>query len=49
MPEQENSIVDLKKYLGTPDRPVSTTEMAEFWNSCTEEEKTEFKNTPLNE
>jgi hypothetical protein len=47
MPEQENSIVDLKKYLGTPERPVSTQEMNEFWHSLTEEEKKEFKSTPL--
>jgi hypothetical protein len=29
--EQENSIVDLKKFLGTPERPVSMQEMNEFW------------------
>jgi hypothetical protein len=45
--EQENSIVDLKKYLGTPERPVSTQEMNEFWQSLTDEEKKEFKSTPL--
>lgn len=47
MPEQENSIVDLKKYLGTPDRPVSSGEMSEFWKSCTDEEKAEFKKSEL--
>jgi hypothetical protein len=47
MPEQENSISDLKKYLGTPERPVSMQEMNEFWKSLTEEEKEEFKRTPL--
>jgi hypothetical protein len=48
MPDQEpNSIMDLKKFLSTPERPVSTQEMSEFWKSCTEEEKEEFKRTPL--
>jgi hypothetical protein len=47
MPEGENSIVSLKKYLAEPDRPVTMEEFKEFWNSCTEEEKTEFKQTKL--
>jgi hypothetical protein len=47
MAEQENSIVDLKKYLSTPEQPVSMQEMNEFWHSLTEEEKKEFKSTPL--
>jgi hypothetical protein len=47
MPEKENSVSDLKKYLGTPERPVSLLEMNEFWQSLTEEEKEEFKRTPL--
>lgn len=49
MPEQENSITDLKKYLGTPERPVSMQEMNEFWQSLTltDEEKMEFKSTLL--
>jgi hypothetical protein len=47
MPEQLNSLVDLKKYLSTPERPVSTKEMHEFWESLTEEEKKEFKSTSL--
>lgn len=47
MPEQENSIVDLKKYLSTPDRPVTMEEFKDFWNDCTEAEKVEFKSTKL--
>lgn len=47
MAEQENSLMDLKRFLGTPDRPVSALEMSEFWKACTEEEKEEFKSTPL--
>jgi hypothetical protein len=45
--EQENSIVDLKKFLGTPERPVSTQEMNDFWQSLTDEEKQEFRSAPL--
>jgi hypothetical protein len=47
MPEQENSLTDLKKYLSTPEQPVSTQEMYEFWTSLTDEEKEEFKSTVL--
>lgn len=47
MADGKNSIVDLKKYLGTQDRPVSSQEMSEFWNALTEEEKIEFKNAEL--
>lgn len=47
MPEQENSIVTLKKYLSTPEMPVSMDEFKQFWNDCTEDEKTEFKSTKL--
>jgi hypothetical protein len=45
--EQENSIVDLKKFLGTPERPVSMQEMNDFWGSLTDEEKQEFRSAPL--
>jgi hypothetical protein len=47
MAEHLNTITDLKKYLGTPERPVSMQEMNEFWQSLTEDEKVEFKSTPL--
>ena len=47
MAETINSIVDLKKFFGTPERPVGNQEFKEFWLSCTEQEKTEFKTTPL--
>jgi hypothetical protein len=47
MPEEKNSLVDLKKFLSTPDRPVSTAEMSEFWTSLTDEEKEEFRATEL--
>lgn len=47
MAEGLNSIVDLKKYLSTPERPVTMEEFKAFWDSCSEEEKIEFKNTEL--
>ena len=47
MPEGENSIVDLKKYLASPERPVTMDEFKEFWDSLSEKEKQEFKSTEL--
>jgi len=47
MAEGENSIVDLKKYLSTPESPVEMSEFKDFWASCSDEEKDEFKNTEL--
>lgn len=47
MAEAENSIVDLKKFLSTSERPVSMDEFKQFWDSCTDEEKAEFKKQPL--
>lgn len=42
-----NSIVDIKKYLSTPENPLTTKEFQEFWSSLTEAEKSEFRNTVL--
>lgn len=42
-----NSMVDLKKFLSTPDRPVLGKEMIEFWNSLSEEEKEEYREADL--
>jgi hypothetical protein len=47
MAEGANSIVDLKKYLSTPENPVTMEELKEFWESCSDEEKEQFKNTEL--
>lgn len=44
---ENNSIVELKKYLSTPDRPVSMDEFRQFWDSCSDDEKLEFKKTEL--
>ena len=43
----ENSLVDLKRFLSTPDQPLTMQEFKEFWDSCSDEEKAEFKNTEL--
>lgn len=43
----DNSIVDIKKFLSTEERPVSMSEFNEFWKTLTDEEKAEFKKTPL--
>lgn len=42
-----NTIVELKKYLSTSERPVSMEEFKAFWDDCSEAEKLEFKNTSL--
>lgn len=47
MPEQENTITDLKRYLSKDAKAVTMEEFKEFWNSCTDEEKVEFKSTKL--
>jgi hypothetical protein len=48
-PEDDwNTIVEIKKYLSTPDQPpMSNKEFMEFWNSLTEEEKDEFRKVEL--
>ena len=43
----ENSIVDLKKFLSTPENPLSMQEFKEFWDSCTDAEKEQFKREEL--
>lgn len=43
----ENSITEIKRFLSTPENPVTTAEMSSFWTSLTDEEKAEFKKTPL--
>ncbi len=43
----ENSLVEIRKYLETPDRPLPMKEFTDFWRSLSEEEKTEYKNADL--
>jgi len=45
--QKENSLVEIKQYLSTPENPLSTKEFQEFWSTLTEEEKHEFKTTEL--
>jgi hypothetical protein len=45
--EDTNSIVDIKKFLASPGKPVPMDEFKEFWDSCTDEEKEQFKRTEL--
>lgn len=51
MPTQEspdqNSLTDLKKFLGTSERPVDNTEWVAFWKSLSDEEKAEFRSAEL--
>lgn len=42
-----NSMTDIREFLMASDPPLQPGEFAEFWKSLTEEERTEFKNTPL--
>lgn len=39
----EANIQDVRKYLSTPEKPVTMTEFKDFWAACTDEEKAEFK------
>lgn len=43
----ENSLKDIREFFGTPDRPVNPTELKEFWQSLTDEEKNYYKSAPL--
>jgi hypothetical protein len=43
----ENTLAEMMRYLSTPERKVSSAEFQEFWKSCTEEEKAEFKRAEL--
>lgn len=43
----ENSMLDIKNYLDSSEKPLSTAEFTEFWKSLTEEEKHEFKTMEL--
>jgi hypothetical protein len=42
-----NSITDIKKFLSENAEPVTMAEMSEFWNSLSDKEKAEFRNSPL--
>lgn len=42
-----NNMKDLKDFFSTPEKPCGLTEMKEFWESLSDEEKEEFKNADL--
>jgi hypothetical protein len=42
-----NRLPDIKKYLEIDGEALTTAEFTEFWNSCTDEEREEFRTTPL--
>ena len=42
-----NNMVEIKKFLSTPDKPVSSEEMMAFWKSLSEEEKEYYRNSAL--
>lgn len=37
-------MTDVMNFLSTPENPVESKEFRAFWQSCTEEEKEQFKN-----
>jgi hypothetical protein len=45
--DKKNSLLDIKNFLSTPEKPVSTAEFTEFWDSCSESEKTEIRKAQL--
>src|SRR4051812_46061869 len=45
--EDRNSISDIRAFLNTSENPVPMAEFSEFWKELTDEEKEEFKTTPL--
>lgn len=47
MTEIKNSVMDLIKYFGCVDRPVTPAEFKDFWQSLTEAEKDWYKTQPL--
>jgi hypothetical protein len=45
--EKTNSIADIKRFFETPEKKMTMDEFSDFWNSCTDEEKDEFKRSKL--
>ncbi len=43
----ENTILEIKAYLGTSSRPVSMEEFSPFWKGLTDAEREEFKKAEL--
>jgi hypothetical protein len=45
--ERNNRLVEIQKYLSTPENPLTSKEFKEFWDSLTLEEKDEFRRAEL--
>lgn len=45
--EGKNTVGDLKEFFSTSENPVSSAEFKEFWVSCTEAEREEFRQAEL--
>jgi hypothetical protein len=45
--ESSNSISQIKAYLSTPEKPVSTQEAMEFWKSLSDDDKEYYKKVEL--
>ena len=45
--ETLNSINDIRKFLSEGQKPLEQGEFIQFWQSLSDEEKTEYLNTPL--
>lgn len=43
----KNSVAALKAFFSTPEKPVSSKEMMDFWKSCTAEEKEYYQSAAL--
>ena len=42
-----NSVVNLKDFFSTPEKPVSSAEMMTFWKSLSDDEKAYYQNADL--
>lgn len=43
----ENTVKDLKDFFSTPERPVTSKEMVEFWRDMPDEEKDYYRKADL--
>lgn len=42
-----HSLPDLMRFLSTPEHPITSAEFNEFWRSCSDQEREEFRSTEL--
>lgn len=43
----ENSVSQLKDFFSTPEKPLNSNEMMDFWKSLSNEEKAYYKSVDL--